>query len=268
MADEEKNGLTKVIDWFKEAAEWVQENLGDPALAEVLREDLGLSEGASVPAAQTGQLKNFADGLDPDVEAFAATVGEIVEVVGAMVQIGETLADDDLTGWDVAWLLSRVMISDSIRSRWPILYAAGKLTEFVTNDPEQFEEFDPAVLLDLFRGEAPEVTGEGVLQRWDTLTWVLLAAGEQTASTFGVEEFSAYTGWDADPTSATPEADLVSSRAATLMFGNVGDLSAGVALTVLAVPRSAKVLGCSCRSAEHWRPSRRRGPPRIGSVPG
>ena len=35
--------FTSVKNWFKELAEWVQENLGDPYIIERLRDDLGLA---------------------------------------------------------------------------------------------------------------------------------------------------------------------------------------------------------------------------------
>ena len=58
--------FTSVKNWFKELAEWVQENLGDPHFVEALRDDLGLAAGADISEAQRDQIKQFADGLDPD----------------------------------------------------------------------------------------------------------------------------------------------------------------------------------------------------------
>ena len=44
--------FTSVKNWFKELAEWVQENLGDPYIVEALRDDVGLAAGADISEAQ------------------------------------------------------------------------------------------------------------------------------------------------------------------------------------------------------------------------
>ena len=44
--DEKKKGIFgRVKDWFKEAATWVQDHVGDPALTSEMRVDLGLAVG-------------------------------------------------------------------------------------------------------------------------------------------------------------------------------------------------------------------------------
>ena len=40
-----KNIFRRILAFFKHVAEWIPENLGDPAYARTLREDLGLAEG-------------------------------------------------------------------------------------------------------------------------------------------------------------------------------------------------------------------------------
>jgi len=62
----------RVIGWFKQAAEWSAENLGEPAIASTIREDLGLAPGEEIPENKKGELKTFAAGLDPDQAGFEA----------------------------------------------------------------------------------------------------------------------------------------------------------------------------------------------------
>ena len=72
-----KNIFRRILAFFKYAAEWVPEHLGDPAYARTLREDLGLAEGADVPADLEEKFKRFAAGLDVDKASFLDTVEQI-----------------------------------------------------------------------------------------------------------------------------------------------------------------------------------------------
>jgi hypothetical protein len=234
------NAFEKVIEWFKDAAEWVQENLGDPALATTLREDLGLAPGADIPEAKKNQIATFAAGLDPDQESFTATVEEIADIVKALIALGEDLKTNQASGWDVFYLLFRIMTSESVRVRSQFVYGLGKLLLLLTEDPEAVEELDPALIVGLFKGEPPPPgTGEAVLQRVTAASWLLMTVGEQLAGKFGLdvrEAYDAYYGWDPDPASVTPLADQVSARAVTLLIGPRGDVSARLSLTILGLP--------------------------------
>jgi hypothetical protein len=244
MADETPNAFEKVINWFKDAADWVQENLGDPALATAIREDLGLAAGEDIPEAQKNQIATFGAGLDPDKASFAETAAEIADIVQALIALGEDLQEDQASGWDVFYLLFRVMASESVRVRSSFVYGLGKLLLLVTEDPEAVEELDPAVVVGLLRGEPPPPgTGEAVLQRIGALTWVVITTLDKLAEKLFADPgdptdyFEAYYGWDSDPASTTPAADLVSARAVTLLFGPVDQpLGARLSVTFLALP--------------------------------
>jgi hypothetical protein len=226
-----------IVDWFKEAADWVQENLGDPAIAGMIRDDLGLAPGQDIPPEQSAKFKTFAAGLDPDKAAFNETVDEVKEVVDALVQLGETLKGGGMSGWDVAYLVGRVAASDSVRLRFPAAYAAAKLLLLVSDDPDSAEQLDPALLLGLMQGQTPPNFGERVAQQ--------LSAGIALAITLlqgildrtvGPGLLQAYYGWDASPDSPTPKADLVSARAASLLIGAPGHPIGQLSATLLAVP--------------------------------
>src|SRR5512147_932716 len=117
--------FSDVKKFFKETAEWVQENMGDPYITEALRDDLGLEPGEDVPQAQRDQIKAFADSLDADKEGFMETVQDLKNLVEAFIQMGEQLAANDgsVTGWDVVYLLGKLLASELIRTREPIVYA-------------------------------------------------------------------------------------------------------------------------------------------------
>ena len=60
----QKDFFQKVIQWIKDAVDWVEHNLGDPALATALREDLGLNGQAAanppdVPAASAAKIDDY-----------------------------------------------------------------------------------------------------------------------------------------------------------------------------------------------------------------
>lgn len=244
MADQTKPKRTiwqKIIDWFKDAADWVQENLGDPELAAELRADLGLAPGGSIPENQKNQFKQFAAGLDPDKAGFEDTAAEITDVVTALISLGESIKHDQTDGWEVFDLILRVMTVESVRARTVFLYGMAKLLLLITEDPDSLEEFDPALVVAMLKGEPPPAgTGEAVLQRMSVLTWLLIFIGEGIADSLldvdARDAYEAYYGWDPVPDSVTPLADRVSSRAITFLIGPPGDVSARLSTTALVLP--------------------------------
>lgn len=234
MAEEEPNVLTRVVDWFKEAIEWVQENLGDPAIAAAIRDDLGLEPGEDVDAGDLGAWPS--DDFDPDHAAFAETVAEVATAIQALVQTGQAIADDEVSGWDVAFTLGTLAASDSLRVRVPLVYALAKLTLFISDDPEELEALDPGLVVDVLAGEPPEGGSEKALQRVMFSSWLVLVLLGELAEKVGLD-FGAYTGWDPDPESEDDLGDLVSSRATTMRFGlGEDDPAAHLLLTYLGVP--------------------------------
>ncbi len=234
--------FTDVKNFFKSMADWVQENMGDPYITEALRDDLGLEPGEDITVAQRDQIKAFADGLDADKEGFLETVEDIKNLVDAFIQMGEQLTADDstVTGWDVAYLLGKLLSTELIRTREPIVYALGKSTLLVVDNAESISEFDPALLVRLGRGESLTANyGEDVVQRISAAASLLIVATEQLLDKFiGPDLLDAYYGWDPASDSVTPRSDLVSSRALTMIFSlpEVGGVVPKLALTMLGVP--------------------------------
>lgn len=234
--------FTTIRRWFKEQADWVQENLGDPYIVEALRDDLGLAPGEDIPEAQKAQIKQFGAGLDADKSGFLETVEEIKELVTALVQLGEQMVESpsSLSGWDVTYLIGKLLASELIRTREPVVYALGKATLFVVDDPEQISALDPAMLVRLGRGDAfPPGAGEILTQRLSALASLLMVTTEILLDKFvGPDLLDAYYGWDPAPDSQTPTSDQISGRTMTLMISlpKVGDVQPKMALTLLGVP--------------------------------
>ncbi len=229
------NLFERIVAWFKDAGEWVQENLGDPAIARTLREDLGLKPGESLPQAQKDQFRTMTGDLDPDKAAFAATTAEITEIAKALKDLGEELKDDasGQSAWDVAYLIGQVALRDSVRLRFPAVYALLKLSLLISDDPEEVERFDPAMLMRMLRGESLQTGGGVTVERvmagvalLPTIVEAVLHAADAPAV---VDHFH---GWDAIPASATPRADQASAQTLTML---VGEAAKG-ALTVTGVP--------------------------------
>lgn len=237
-ANKSKSIFSAIIAWFEQAADWVQENLGDPAIAETLRQDLGLAPGQSIPETEKGKFKQYADNLDPDKVAFAETIAEISGVVQDLSNLGETLKSDSLSGWDVAYLLGRVAAADSVRLRFPAVYAIAKLTLFISDDPDAFEELDPALLVKLLRGDAlPPGSGERFLQRLSAGLGLLVTISDSILQqSIGSGLVNASYGWDPAPDSAAPQADQIASRAMTLLLGDPKAEIGQLGVTLLGVP--------------------------------
>lgn len=239
MADDKSKSIfSAIIAWFKQAADWVQENLGDPAIAEMLRQDLGLAPGSSIPDAEKDKFQQYGKGLDPDKVAFEETIAEIKDVVTDLSNLGDTLKSDGLTGWDVSYLLGRVAAADSVRLRFPAVYAVAKLALFISDDPDALEELDPALLVQLLRGDAlPVGSGERFLQQLSAGLGLLVTIADSILQkSIGPGLVSASYGWDAAPNSAAPQADQIASRAMTLLLGDPKQEIGQLGLTMLGVP--------------------------------
>ncbi len=232
------NFFEKVKDWFESVADWVQENLGDPGIAAALRDDLGLQSGEDIPKAQRDQISQFADGFDPDKKAFMETVNQLVDIITALVQLGEQISDDSVSGWDVAYIMGRIAASESIRIHAPLLYAIGKATLFVSSEPENVTALDPSILVAIANGDAEAMgSGEAFLQRLTGGIALLVTILESVLeAALGPGFLDSYYGWDSAPDSPTPNADLVSSRAMTFIIKSQGDIAGKLAMTLLGVP--------------------------------
>src|SRR5947208_3069679 len=165
----QKNIFQRIAAWFTEAADWVQENLGDPAFAHTLQEDLNLKtpDGATpaLPAASLAKIKQYQSTVDPEKAAFQETVTEIGEVVDAILTFADAVKGEGMTPGDVVFLLMKVATADSLRVRLPWAYAIAKAVLLVADDLDSVEELDPDRLFKVLRGEAqPPGTGEKVVE--------------------------------------------------------------------------------------------------------
>src|SRR5436190_10244725 len=242
-----KNIFQRIAQWFSSAADWIEENLGDPALAKALTEDLGLKSSDTkpvLPADSKQKIKAYADSVDPDKAAFEDTVAEIKDVVDAALVFGDAVKSDDLTAWDVVFLLMKVATADSLRVRFPWAYAIARATLLLGDDADSIQEFDPDLLFKVFRGEKLD-PGEGErfvehVSEVASLVVVAEALFEKKLKLEGVVD--GYYGWDSAPDSTTPLADRISERAFTLMIstpnggGGGGGGGATASVTILGVP--------------------------------
>ena len=241
MADDQKkkNIFSRIVAWFKKVAEWIPEHLGDPAIAPSIREDLGLKPGAQIDEAKNQKFVQFGAGLDPDKESFSETIAEITDVAQEIKTLAATLETDDFPAGQVSYTLFKLGATDSVRLRWPFLYALSRSVLFLEEDTEALIMIDPARLLRQLRGEdlpsgeilAQRITGAGalVLQLLDAFT-----SKEKNEADVG--HVDVLYGWDLSPDSVTPKADLTSMRAVTFNVGGASSTGPRLLASLLAVP--------------------------------
>jgi hypothetical protein len=237
MPEQKSPGIfSRVVGWFKDAAEWVPEHLGDPDFASDIRQDLGLSPGEAIPQAEKDKFARFGAGLDPDKEGFEETVAQITEVVPVFLALKSTLDDDSESAPGLLfYTIMKVAAGDSVRTREPMLYELGRVVGFAGDDIEgSLALIDPAHAARNLQGKDLP-SGEEWVQRINGLAasvaLVLHAAFEKV-----VPEIDAYYGWDPAPDSPTPLADLIAQRALTMSFGTAGEDGVRALLTLLMVP--------------------------------
>jgi hypothetical protein len=231
-----KNIFRRILAFFKHAAEWVPEHLGDRAYARALREDLGLAEGEDVPADKQETFKRFAAGLDVDQASFLDTVAQIKDLIPLIQSLKDDFASDEVDPVALQALLFRLIATDFVRLREPSLYALMRAVLFLEEDVESLALIDPGVFLHQLYGEdlppgellAQRIAGAGalVLQLIDGLS----AENEEETGHVDINY-----GWDAVPGTATPRADLVSMRTTTFRIGQDNE-GAGLLASVNYVP--------------------------------
>jgi Family of unknown function (DUF6603) len=235
----------RIINWFKYSAEWVMETIADEDIGAEIREDLGLSPTGDIPEAEKAKLPAFAKDLDPDQESFAETAAEIEECATVLLAIADAAKNEQLSAYDTMLLLGTFTANESIRLKSPFFFALGQLMLILRDDPEELGRLDPANLVTLLRGEAPRPGGAELFhQRLFATMPILMEVGPVLLGKMGIHldragiDMESYYGWDPAPDSPTPEADLVSMRALTLIFSLPSAPAARLALTVLSVPRT------------------------------
>ena len=236
MPEEKTPGLfSRVVQWFKDTAEWVPEHLGDPDFAADIRADLGLSPGEQIPEAEKEKFARYGAGLDPDKEGFEETVAQITEVVPVFLALKSALDDDSESAPGlIFYTVMKLAAADSVRTRDPALYELGKLIGFIGDDIESLAQVDPARAVRNLQGKDLP-SGEVWVQRINGLAASVAIVLDHALGKV-VPEIDAYYGWDPAPDSPAPLADLISERALTMSFGTPGEDGARALLTLLMVP--------------------------------
>lgn len=213
------NVFKGLLTWFKDTSEWIQVNLGDPAIAAMIREDLGLPPGQDMSEAQQGEFKRFANGIDPDKAAFEETVAQIKDLIPQFQALGDSISGGHLHWTDVIYLLGRMAAVDSLRLRVPALYAIAKLLLLISDDPDEVELFNIDMLVKLVRGgEFEPGTAERVFARLIPSVGIGLLEHLLADSPERRNFLDYYFGWDPAPDSLTPRADEIASRTGTLLL--------------------------------------------------
>jgi hypothetical protein len=235
----------RIINWFKHSAEWVMETIADEDIGAEIRADFGLSPTGEISDSDKAKLPAFAKDLDPDKESFADTAAEIQECVTVLLAVADAAKSDQLSAFDTMLLLGTFTANESIRLESPFFFALGQLMLILRDDPEELGRLDPGSLVTLLRGEAPGPGGAELFhQRLFATLPVLMELGPFLLGKVGIHldrtgiNLESYYGWDPAPDSPTPEADLVSMRALTLLFSIPASPAARLAITVLSVPRT------------------------------
>lgn len=235
----------RIAGWFKRQAEWVMETIADEQIGAEIREDLGLNPDRPISETDRAQLPVFASTIDTEKESFAETVTEIQACVTVLLALAEAAKNEQLSAWDTMFFLGTFSANESIRLRSPFVYALGQLSLLLRDDPEELGRLDPAMLVSQLRGDLPPPGGaERFHQRvfasfpilMEILPFLLGKVGIHTDRA-GIDVESHY-GWDPAPDSPTPESDLVSMRAWTLLLSLPSAPGTRLSITILSVPRT------------------------------
>jgi hypothetical protein len=246
MAEKKKPGFfRRIINWFKRTAEWVQETIADDDITAEIREDLGLNPNTPLPKTELAQLPEFAKDLDPEKESFGEVVVEIKEAADVFLALADAAKNDQVSAYDALLVVGSITANESIRLESPFFYAIGQLAFLLRDDPEEIGRLDPGKLTGMLRGDAPPPGGaERFHQRFFATLPILMLILPRLLGKLGIHvdragiNLESYYGWDPAPDSPTPESDLVSMRALTLLFSLPSAPSARLAVTVLSVPHT------------------------------
>ena len=126
-----KNIFSLVVDWFKAAAEWVPEHSGDPAIAQSIREDLGLKPGAQIDPDKSAKFVQFGAGVDPEKESFNEMLAEIKDVLVEINNLASTLETDDVPAVQISYMILSLTATNQIRVRFPFLFALSRAILFL-----------------------------------------------------------------------------------------------------------------------------------------
>jgi hypothetical protein len=246
MADPEpkRTFWQSVVHGFKRFIEWVEDHFSDPAIARSILQDLGLpattppTPPEKVPPQLKGKIDGYLNQVDPDELALEETVIAVTHIYESLQVFLSTMEDEDVTPWELFWTLVQVWAVEPLRVRNPAAYAICKALGMVTGDYDTVERFDPAIIVSTLKGEPPPPDyGERLAQRWSALFGAAAVAFAQWRqdATHDDSMFEAFYGWDPDPESTSPVADLVSQRTGTMLLRLGGEPATTLALTATGV---------------------------------
>lgn len=220
---------------FVDLIDYIETNLSDAVVAEAVRGDLDLAAGLDFEKLKEGEpFRVFADGIDPDTQGLKATAGQIVAVAKWLADSIETMQDnDDPVGLvrDLLYFYARLGATDTVRVRYPALYATIKALLLLSDTLESYETFDPARFMAFLRGEGAGPSGESDALQSENQKWIdrgstalalvpvaaaLVLPKIEALSFF---EFDYFSGWEAFDGSPTPLADRISARTTTMLLG-------------------------------------------------
>jgi hypothetical protein len=233
-----------VVYGFKAFIEWVEDTFSDPAIARTILEDLGLPPDTpltppeKVPPEMKGKIDEYLNQVDPDQMALGETVLAIAEAYESISVFLSSLEDEEVTPWELFWTLTQVWVTEPLRVRNPAAYAVLKALGMITGEYDTVDRFDPALVVSTLKGEpVPPDYGERLAQRISALFGVAAVAFAQwrQEATSGDTMFEAFYGWDPDPDTESPLADLISERTGTMVLRLGGTLNLTVALTAAGV---------------------------------
>jgi len=238
MAEKKPPNLAqKVAAWVKEVVEWIEATFGDPELSRQIRADLGLdASGAPAPQPVSGETRAKIDEFVAKQDVDEAALAAVVEQVRALVDTGMTFADavktEGVDAQDVFWLIFKVWVADSLRSRNPAAYGLVTLAGLLTEDEEAIDQLDLAPLGRLLKGDA-SIAAADVIDRLSFIVGTTVVMLDAMVDAVGGRIDAAY-GWDREPTDAQ-ESALVAARTLSVAVRIPGSPASPV-LTLIGVP--------------------------------
>jgi hypothetical protein len=247
MVDEKKPKKSvwrRIVNWFKRQAEWVEEIGSDEVITRTLLEDLGLPPSTpmtppeKIPPAQKETIDGYLAQVDPDALSLGEALAAYQSIYETSRVFYESLKDEDISPWELFWLISQVWVNERLRVRNPAAHAVLKGIGAITGEYDTAERFDPALIVATLKGEPlPADYGEVLAQRWSALFGVIaVVVGHLVAEPpHKTSRFEAFYGWDPDPDSDSPLADEISARTGSIVLRFPGTTSTALGITTTAV---------------------------------
>lgn len=232
MAEDKDTGL---LEWIKSLVDrmglWLEQYLGDSPEQIRVQAELGLKTGAKLTDEQQQVLARSREKTE-------AVVDDLLTVGQTLVAVCGGLARGNLSGWDVFHIIAETSSAELLEMHAPRLAAAGRALGILTEDPEAVKQLALDRLLTTFtdaESDSPR------LDWWAALTgvglWKLAPRFGKPLEKLGLG-LRVHYGWDPEPDSPTPLADLATGRAGTLVLHDLDNPELAVALTVVPIPGS------------------------------